>query len=241
MIRKIVILSAGDWKNIRRDPLLIFSMFGILLLAGLVRFGLPELHVFLGNHTTFNLQEHFPLIVSLVLLMTPLMVGMLYGFVLLDERDEGMLLYYAVTPLTKFGYLICRLVLPVIVTFFLSFAVVLFQGVVDWNLMAFIPIACLLALQAPLITMVMASLASNKVEGLALSKVINLSMLAPLIDYTIKHPIAHLVMIFPMYWPAHQFISMSSGNESFHSIFIGIILTVIWFIGLNRVFQRKIG
>lgn len=241
MIKKVVVLSIGDWKNIRRDPLLIFSMFGILLLASLVRFGLPKLDTLIDTHTTFELTQHFPLIVSLVLLMTPLMIGLLYGFVILDERDEGVLLYYAVTPLTKVGYLFCRLLLPMIITFFLSFIVILIQGVVEWQIITFVPVALLLALQAPLITMLMASLASNKVEGLALAKVINLSMLAPLIDYAITNPLAKVMMILPMYWPAYTFILISHTEDWIHAILIGIVITIAWFVMLNQLFQRKIG
>ncbi|MFB1049714.1 hypothetical protein [Paraliobacillus sp. JSM ZJ581] len=241
MIKKIVVLSIGDWKNIRRDPFLIFSMFGILLLASFVRFGLSKLDELIATHTTYELTEHFPLIVGLVLLMTPLMIGMLYGFVILDERDEGVLLYYAVTPLTKVGYLFCRLLLPMITTFFLSFIVILIQGVIEWKIITFIPTALLLALQAPLITMLMASLASNKVEGLALAKVINLSILSPLIDYAITNPLAKVMIFLPMYWPAYMFILISHNDDWIHAFLIGMIITICWFILLNHLFQRKIG
>ncbi|WP_174495895.1 hypothetical protein [Salirhabdus euzebyi] len=240
MINKMVVLSLGDWKNIQRDPLLIFTMIGTLLLAALVRFGLPQLTVLLQTHTTFNLEEHYRLIVSLVLLMTPLMIGMLYGFMILDERDEEVLLYYSVTPLTKTGYLFCRLLVPMVLTFTLSFVVVFIQGVVEWNFLSFIPIALLLAIQAPLITMMMASLASNKVEGLALTKVINLCVLAPLIDYAVSHPIAKVVAIFPVYWPALAFQSGEDTNWS-GMVLVGLVVALLWFVLLNKMFQRKIG
>ncbi|SER20338.1 hypothetical protein [Piscibacillus halophilus] len=235
MIKKILILSIGDIKNIQREPLLLFSLLGIFLLTTVVRYGLPVLEDILHHHTSFSLEPHFRIIVSLTLLMTPFMIGMLYGFIILDERDEGVLLYYTVTPIRKSGYLIARILAPIAVTFFASFGVILLQGLIEWEFITFILIALLLALQSPIITMMLASLASNKVEGLALIKVMNLMLIIPLIDYFIDHPMTNLTMIFPVYWPVKLFYE---NNGWF--LLGGLIISLIWLILLNRLFRKRL-
>nr|WP_155671101.1 hypothetical protein [Ornithinibacillus caprae] len=232
-------MALTDWKNIKRDPLLIFSMLGPLLLAVLARIGLPELDRLLNQYMSFNFQAHFLIIISLVLLMTPLMIGMLFGFIILDERDEGILLYYSITPLTKVGYLYGRLLVPMGLTFILSFMIVLIQGVVQIDVFSFVPVAILLALQTPIITMIMSTLASNKVEGLALTKVINLCILVPLIDYVFTNPMVKLVMLFPVYWPVSMLINMNS-SYYWYQFLIGVMVTFLWFILLKNKFQKKI-
>ncbi|SFL80530.1 fluoroquinolone transport system permease protein [Gracilibacillus orientalis] len=237
-MKKMLLLSIGDIKNIQREPLLIFSLFGILLLTTVIRFGLPELHTIFLSYTSFPLQPHFRIIVSLALLMAPLMIGMLYGFIILDERDEGVLLFYAVTPITKTGYLFARILAPIIVTFIISFAAVLIQGLIVWDVITFLPVAILLALQSPVVTLLLASLASNKVEGLALTKVINLMLLAPLLDYVISHPIIKITAIFPIYWPVKVFSESDSGNY-WWNLLTGFVITLIWLIFLERMFRKR--
>ncbi|WP_018931552.1 hypothetical protein [Gracilibacillus lacisalsi] len=238
-MKKMLLLSIGDIKNIKREPLLVFSLFGVLILSVIIRLGLPVLHDILLTYASFPLQPHFRIIVSLALLMTPLMIGMLYGFIILDERDEGVLLFYAVTPITKTGYLFARILAPIIITFLISFAVVLLQGLVVWKLNTFLPVAVLLALQAPIITMMLASLAANKVEGLALTKVINLMILAPLLDYLISHPIIKITMLIPVYWPVKIFMEAESENY-WWNISVGYVITLIWLTFLERIFRKRI-
>ncbi|QGH35009.1 ABC transporter permease [Gracilibacillus salitolerans] len=237
-MKKMLLLSIGDMKNIQREPLLLFSLFGIFLLIAVIRFALPELHNTLLSYTSFPLQPHFRIIVSLALLMAPFMIGILYGFIILDERDEGVLLFYAVTPVTKTGYLFARILAPIIVTFLMSFAVVLLQGIVMWDFFTFLPIAVLFALQSPIVTMLLASLASNKVEGLALTKVVNLMLLAPLLHYLINHPLINITMLFPVYWPVKVFLESDSGSY-WWNLFAGFLITLIWLVFLERLFRKR--
>ncbi len=241
MLNRVLLLAINDLKNIKKDPLLIFAMLAPILLAVLARIGLPQLDYLLNQYISFNLSEHFRIVVSLVLLMAPLMIGTLFGFILLDERDEGILLYYSITPLTKAGYLYGRLLVPMGFTFILTFIMAFIQGVVvQLNTFSFIPIAFLLALQTPIFTLLMATLASNKVEGLALTKVINLCILAPIIDYIFVNPIVKIVILFPVYWPVSIIMNMDSNYYWFH-LLIGIIITFLWFIILTHKFQNKVG
>lgn len=213
-------------------------MLGSILLCILARIGLPELNHLLNVYLSFDLQGHFRMIISLVMLMTPLMIGLLYGFMILDERDEGLLLYYSVTPLTKAGYLYGRLLVPIGITFLLTFVLLFIQGIVLIPLSKFIPIAFLLALQTPIITMLMGTLASNKVEGLALMKVINLLILVPLFDYLLAHPLVKIVMVFPVYWPVSMMMNLDSNLYWVHFL-LGIVVTLVWFVICNYRFQQK--
>lgn len=240
MLNRVLLLAISDWKNIKRDPLLIFALLAPLLLAVLARIGLPQLDEVLNQYTSFHLSEHFRIVVGLVLLMAPLMIGTLFGFILLDERDEGILLYYSVTPLTKAGYLYGRLLVPMVFTFILTLVMVFIQGIVQLNTFAFIPVAFLFALQTPITTLLMATLASNKVEGMALTKVINLCILAPVIDYVFANPIVKIVIRIHVRHDRNRPINRKY-NDYWFPFFIGIMITFLWFMILTQKFQKKIG
>lgn len=51
-----------------------------------------------------------------------MLLGILAEFIILDERDDHLLEYYAITPLQKSGYLGYRLLMPVIISFIFSFS-----------------------------------------------------------------------------------------------------------------------
>ncbi len=52
-----------------------------------------------------DLSPHYRQAGTFFLMLIPMMMGMVYGFILLDERDGGMITAISVTPTGKAGYL----------------------------------------------------------------------------------------------------------------------------------------
>lgn len=124
-MRKIVSLAVGNFKNIRRDLILGMVLFAPILLAMLMRAGLPFMARFIHLNFNFDLIPHYPFVVGLLLLASPLMVGALVGFLILDEKDDQILPYLSVTPLQKKGYILYRLAAPVVLSVILNFVMLL--------------------------------------------------------------------------------------------------------------------
>ena len=97
---KITALLKGDYKNISRDSILILVSIAPMLILLLLRFGLPLTSVLLLEKLSFDLSEYYPLIVSFMILLVPMMYGMITGFMILDERDENLLTYLSSRPST---------------------------------------------------------------------------------------------------------------------------------------------
>ena len=102
-MRVLQALGAIDLKNVSRDPLLRWMIFYPLLLAGLIRWGVPSLAARLMAQFQFDLAPYYPLLMSFVLLMTPMLAGLVIGFLLLDQQDDQTLTAIQVTPLTLNG------------------------------------------------------------------------------------------------------------------------------------------
>lgn len=111
-MRKIIALSCNDLKNILREPMLIFLLFSPVILSIVLRLMIPFFtKVFIAY---IDLKAYYPLISGFVILLIPMLMGMLAGFMLLDERDDNIFMTLIVTPLTKKGYMIYRILLPTI-------------------------------------------------------------------------------------------------------------------------------
>lgn len=113
-LRVLQALGPIDTKSVSRDSLLRWMVFYPLLLAGLIRWGVPWLTVRLLMQFQFDLTPYYSLLMSFVLLMTPMLTGMVIGFLLLDQRDDQTLTALQVTPLTLSGYLVYRISLPIL-------------------------------------------------------------------------------------------------------------------------------
>ena len=136
-MKRLLALSFGDLKNISRDSMLLIALLVPFILAFLMRPILPFVREVLHRELSFELSEYYGLIMSFLILVTPMMIGMLSGFLILDERDEKILFFYSVTPLSKSGYLLYRVTAPAIVTFVLSFFVFYGTDKGLWNTAAF--------------------------------------------------------------------------------------------------------
>jgi fluoroquinolone transport system permease protein len=238
-MKKVLALALHDVKNVRRD--LIFNMAWIapLLLAVFLKVTMPSANRLVYDFFSVELYDYSLFIMSVVLLMTPVLIGMMSGLMLLEERDGEMLTYYAITPLTKQGFLVYRLFFPMLIGFGVSLIVTFIVHLVpiDWKLCL---VLLLMMFETPVVALFIASFAKNKVEGLALAKVTTFLLTTPLVIHFVDSKWAMLGMILPPYWAVKLFTS--STHEGFWWQFVISVLVHILVIGLLlKRFQRMIG
>ncbi|MCE3200908.1 hypothetical protein [Paenibacillus sonchi] len=204
---RIIFPVWGNLKQIYSDPMLIICLAGPLALILVLRFGIPVVTDLLLNNLGFALSPYYGLIISFAILLVPLILGCMAGFMILDERDENMIQYFAVTPLTKSGYLWYRLGLGMILTILYSLLLLVYSGLIPLQLGNILLLLPMLALEAPMFALFLTAFASNKIEGLALSKGASLLVLTPLIVYFVHSPWQYLCGIIPVFWPVRIFLS----------------------------------
>ncbi len=239
-MKKIAALTGGDFKNIVRDPLYLMVMAIPLFMSAAVRFAAPMAQRLLIKY--FDLSEHYLFIMSFFILWAPLMFGWIIGFILLDERDEDILSFISVTPLSKAGYLRYRILSPVLISFFLSLAVLFLVGLAELKFIKLVPVALLASLEAPLMALFLAAFAGNKVEGLALAKTASIAMLAPFAGYFLSSKWQLLAGIFPPYWVSKAFLAAyGSGPAYWLYLTGGFIIHALLIYLLLRKFKNRMG
>jgi fluoroquinolone transport system permease protein len=136
----------------------------------------------------------------LLLTLTPMWGGVLCGFLMLDERDEGLGEYYCVTPLGGAGYLASRLALPVLWSIVIAPVLMLLFSLSHPDILRVLCIAVAGGVFGATNTLMLLCFAGNKVEGLAVSKMLGLTMMPMLVPIITSSPWGLIAGVFPAYW-----------------------------------------
>ena len=238
MTARPLMLLRGDAANVLRDPLLAVVPFVPLGLWLLLRLALPPAAALLSP--AVDLTRWYPAVSAFLLLMTPLMIGMVAGFLLLDERDEGVLLSVSVTPVGKPGFVAYRLLVPTAAAFGMN--LLLAGGLAP----ARVPLASVLlpaavaSLEAPMMTLYLAAFAANKVEGLVLVKAASILDLAPLAPLFLPMPWQLAAGVLPTYWVARSFLAMSAADHVTSAV-VGLLYHAALILLLARRFAARPG
>jgi fluoroquinolone transport system permease protein len=193
-------LIYGGFSLTRRDPMLLLLLFAPWLAGAALGLGLPALAPLLLSSLAFDLAPWYPLADMMMLMLTPMMAGMLSGFLMLDERDEGVGAYYAVTPIGGAGYLVSRLALPVLWSVAIAPLLMATFSLSQPALPRVLAAALVGGLAASSLALLLTAFAGNKVEGLAVGKMMGLIMMPSILPYFTASPWAMLAGIFPAYW-----------------------------------------
>ena len=102
-----------DLRQIRHDPMLILSTVAPILIWGILKYGYPFLATMTATQWGIDIEPYFMHSAVGLLTLIPMLFGIIYGFMMLDERDAGIITAISVTPLGKSGYLQMRMIFPV--------------------------------------------------------------------------------------------------------------------------------
>ena len=222
MIRALRALGPIDTRNVRRDSLLVWMAVMPFFFVLLFRFAVPWVRDGLLEQFGFDLAPFYVLIMSYAFVVgTPLLFGMVIGFLLLDERDDGTLTALQVTPMSLNSYLAYRVTLPMILSVVLTMLTFPLANLVTFPLGSLFLVALLSAPLAPIFALFLASFAANKVQGFALMKGSGTVQVLPLVAYFIQSN-WHLAFGFiPTYWPAKMYWVLDAGEAGAWFYFLG--------------------
>jgi hypothetical protein len=141
--------------------IIVFKIFEVFLIP------------FLMQKTGFDVMPYASYVFSFILLMNSGMLGIVTGFMMLDERDGNIAQLLEITPLGRSGYLVNRLSFASILSIvycLVSFAVFSLVALPFYSVM----LLCLLsAIYTAIIGLLIYSGADDKVKGLTFAKGLN--------------------------------------------------------------------
>ncbi|CAN5624003.1 fluoroquinolones efflux ABC transporter permease [soil metagenome] len=241
MARVVLAFGANDARNVRRDSMLLTFLLAPLLAVLVLRLAVPLVTAYLDRRYGFDLTPYYPLLLSLFVLGLPSGFGSLAGFMVLDERDDDTLTALRVTPASISGYATYRIITAIALSFLYTLGCISLTGLAPGSLLPdLIPAALLAGLFSPLVALMLATLANNKVEGLALGKAFGIFLLGPLAAYFVVPNWQLLLGILPTYWPAKAFWVAAEGGNYWPYFLIGLAYNLALVILLLRRFKEKV-
>ena len=229
-------LGPIDLRNVARDSLLRWVVTLPVVLALVFRWATPIVATRLRNEYDFDLVPYYPLLVTFVMLMSPMLAGMVIGFLLLDQRDDRTLSALQVTPLSLTGYLIYRMTVPMLAGIAITLVAVPLCGLVRIGPLPLLVTAVAAAPLAPMFALLLGAFAANKVQGFALMKVAGIVNWPPIIAYFVPTPWQWLMGVIPTYWPAKLFWMLEGGQSGYALYFV---VGVAYSFGLLALLVRR--
>lgn len=201
----------ADLRNWSRDPMLWIAALGPLALAVVIRFGAPLVTALAAP--VFALEPFYPEIAGSLVLFGPAIYGFVVGMFVLEDREQGVLTAYRVSPISPRGYLLYRGVSAYVLSVIATLPALAVVGLVSIPSGVLLGAVAVGAMGGPTIALVFGTLASNTIEGIALSKLINLVVLAPVVAVAvIPEPIQFVAGVLPTYWPIKAVVAGLAGD-----------------------------
>ena len=228
-------LGRSDAKVIGRDRFPLFMLLFAVYLAVVLRYAIPWVNTYLAENGILpnetisqSLSDYYPMIIAfLVFFSGALIVGSVFGFVLLDEKDDGTIRAMLVTPVPIDQYALYRVGVPAIFAFFLVAGIFLFvnQALVPlWQLLF---LSAGAALTAPITSLFLATFAENKLQGFAYGKFTGIGGWFIMLGWFVGEPLQWLFGVFPPFWIAKAYWMALAGNGLWWvALIVGIVLQV---------------
>ena len=184
------------------DMMLLAAAASPVLMGFAIGFGIPCIERTLVNFAglPYVLSPYYGLLDILFAAITPAMFCFVAAMVMLEEHDDHIDRYLFVTKLGKKGYYISRIILPAMLGFTITCVILPIFGLTKISVIKVLFLSLSGTLQGVIIGMLVVNLSSNKLEGMALTKLASLLMFGAAGAYFLETPYSYLLFFMPSYW-----------------------------------------
>lgn len=198
--KNLINILRKDSKNIFRDPLIALVFAAPVLIIAVVFAGFPLVSKLLLQYLDFDAIPYYPVIIAFMASVPGLLCGAVAGLMLLDDRDEKILLQISVTPFGLVRYFIYRTGFLSAICFIFTMFFLLLNPLTPLPFWKAAVIAVNISAESIMLALFLAVFASNKVQGLTLVKAGGILLLGPFAAFFIPAPWHYFTAFFPTYW-----------------------------------------
>lgn len=221
----------------RRDMMLFAIGLAPILIGVVFRFVIPMLETTLANwfDTPEIITPYYPLIDIFFSMLSPAMYCTVSAMISLEEADEKTAAYLFVTPLGKTGYLVARFCVPAILAFLVTVVLLSFFKLASLSLLDIVLLTLGGTLQGIIVALLVLAISSNRLEGMAMTKLSALVIVGAAIPFFIQHKIQYAVSLLPSFW-----IGKAVAKNIPLYMLPAFALLVLWIGILLKRYLRKI-
>lgn len=221
----------------RRDMMLFAIGIAPFLIGALFRFAIPPLEAVLTSWlgTGGVIAPYYALLDVFFSMLSPTMFCAVSAMISLEEADEKTAAYLFITPLGKRGYLTARFAVPSVIAFLVT--VILFPvfKLTSLSLPNILLLAAAGTLQGMIVALLVLTIASNRLEGMAVMKLSSLIIVGAVIPFFVRHGVQYAISVLPPFWIGKTVAE----NEPLYML-PAFALSALWVGVLSRRYLRRI-
>ena len=225
----------NDFRQIFRNPMMVMFFALPVFLPALFKLLIVFLLPYLSRFISFDLSPYYSYVLSATVTFAPLSLGIITGFMMIDERDGRIYELMRVTPLGAMGYLINRMIFSMTTSFICTYIVYFVLNVYFVPFWTLFFIALLMSVLSVVMALCLFLIATDKVKGLTYAKALNLFSLFTLADLLHLNWLSAASHAVPTYWVTK--IVQSPGNALF--ILLAFVVCFLWLGGVFWVYKRR--
>lgn len=225
----------NDLRQIMRDPIMAIMLLApvltVIVFKGFIAFVVPVLLEMLQ----FDISAYSFYIQGFVMLINAGLLGIVTGFMMLDDKDGDIATLMSITPLGRIGYLVNRLTLASFLSFIYCGAAIYVLWLVDLPLLSVLFLSLLMAMYTAIIGLLIFWGAEDKVKGLTFAKAINSLVLFAFTDLFALRWLIVLSWFFPPYWITR----IMAEPQLLHLYLVAMIVHLGWLGALILRYWRR--
>ncbi len=224
-------------KTLKDDFMLYMALSFALILGILFKFGVPALDgvlldIFNRESILMNHADKFDIIfVSLA----PFIYCYVAGMVGLEDIDNHTANALFVTPLGNIGYTISHFAIPAVIGVVTTWIFYPFFHISNLSIGNVIFISLIWGIIGYIMALLMITASRNKMEGLVITRIEAVSLMAYLVPFFMKGKIQYVFAWLPSWWIGK---SIKSGNPIIYLLCVAVVC--LWTIILYRKFNKRI-
>ncbi len=232
-MKKMLTVVLNDFRLVFRDNVLkIFFLLPLLYLL-VIRYGIPPVA---GFYTA--LQDYLPLILMLATMQGSIAFGFIYSMVLVDEKDTSVAKVYGILPISKFWFVIFRLIPPFFLATVATTALLFGEPFYGLSIGANVAYSIVSGLSAPLTVLLVATVSKNKIEAMTWLKLFNIPLFLPVFAFFVPSPFSAIFAIFPAYWGYVGLDFFFKGENGWIYLMIGFAYNILLITLLAHRFTK---
>ncbi len=235
MIQTLRLFQIG-FRQITKDGMLLVLLPAPFFVGLLFKFGVPFINDILQDKFDVSLLEWYGLADGLLLCLTPMFVAMVASFLILEERDEGITAFYQITPSVGYSYLVARIGIPMTFSFMITVIAVEMFHISIISTFDILAGSLISAMTGIALSTAIVSIAENRVEGLAVSKITGVSLFGLVSIWIIPTPYMYFTAFLPSFWVGKLMLE----GVTIVSFSLGILTCMIWIVMFSKKFLKRI-
>ncbi len=221
----------------KRDMMLLAACLIPPVAGTAIKFFIPFAERLLVNWINIDavLSPYYGLFDIFLASISPGVFCFISAMVMLEERDDHIESYLFITGLGRKGYIIARIFVPALCAFIVTgvLLIVFRLSYLPGTVILFISLTG--TAQGVITALLIVSLSSNKLEGMAIAKLSTLLLSGAIVAYFIPYPIHYVLFFLPSFW-----IGQTVKNSSLGAMILAILTTSIWIVLLQQQSKNKL-